>query len=710
MKTLFPFVFFVLSFFTAFAQQKTFNIKDASIGQFRQFLPTNYYNLQWRGNSKYFSFNDYNFLYAQHVNKPDTIVILSVNELNKALKLINADTLNVFPNITWANFDDFYFYSQANWFNYNCVSKKITDAIYLPANAQNKTLNYLTKQIAFTINQNLFVAKNSIVTQITFDTTTNIVSGQSISRNEFGIDNGIFWSPSGRCIAFYQKNETYVAPYPIVDINERQALHKPIKYPMAGQKSEHVCVGIYNTLTDSTIFIEKNDTITEKYITNLTWSPDENYVYLQILNREQNKMQLNSYNTITGIYNKTLLTESNEKYVEPLNPLLFINNNQFIFQSRNNGFNHAFLYNTNGNIIKQITNGNWEITSLIFADEKVLYYMSTQKSPLERHFYCTNIKTLETKTLTSIEGYHNIIYNPGKNIFIDNFSNTKNPNQVNICDNNGNIIRTAIKADNPYKNYSMPNMIIDSLIAADNKTKLYYRLITPPNIDSTAKYPVIYYVYGGPHAQLINNEWLGGARLWDYYMAQKGYIVLTIDNRGSANRGLEFENIIHRTCGVNEMNDQMLGLPILQKLGFADMDRIGVHGWSYGGFMTISLMLNYPNIFKVGVAGGPVIDWKYYEVMYGERYMDSPDENPQGYLTTSLLPKASYLEGKLLIIHGGIDPVVVWQHSQLFIQECIKNQIPVDYFVYPSDEHNVRGLNRIHLLDKITRYFDDYLK
>jgi dipeptidyl-peptidase-4 len=234
-------------------------------------------------------------------------------------------------------------------------------------------------------------------------------------------------------------------------------------------------------------------------------------------------------------------------------------------------------------------------------------------------------------------------------------------------------------------------------------------MVLPPDMDSTKKYPVIVYVYGGPHAQLVLNTWLGGASGWQHYMAQQGYISMTLDNRGSDARGRDFEQIIHRNLGKAEMADQMEGINYLFSLPFVDSNRIGVHGWSYGGFMTTSLMLNYPDIFKVGVAGGPVIDWKYYEVMYGERYMDMPSENPDGYELSSTLPRVKNLRGRLMLIHGDIDPTVVWQNSLMFVRKCIDEGKLVDYMIYPQHPHNVRGKDRVHLMRTVTRYFQDNL-
>jgi dipeptidyl-peptidase-4 len=234
-------------------------------------------------------------------------------------------------------------------------------------------------------------------------------------------------------------------------------------------------------------------------------------------------------------------------------------------------------------------------------------------------------------------------------------------------------------------------------------------MIKPAGFDAAKKYPVAVYVYGGPHSQMVSNRWRYGSGGWETHMAQKGYIVFVMDNRGTAYRGLDFENVTHRQLGVVEAEDQMKGVAFLQSLPYVDSERMGIHGWSYGGFMTINMLLRYPEVFKVGVAGGPVIDWKYYEVMYGERYMDTPAENPKGYEESSLLNKATQLRSRLLIIHGDEDPTVVMQHSLQFIKASIAAGTHPDLFLYPGHGHNMMGRDRVHLHRHITRYFDDFI-
>ena len=481
---------------------------------------------------------------------------------------------------------------------------------------------------------------------------------------------------------------------------------------MAGMKSEEVTLCVYNTETKSKITFETGEP-KEQFLTNIAWSPDEKYVYIAVLNREQNHLKINQYDILSGKMVKTLFEEKHDKYVEPLKPMLFLKNSpdQFLWISNRDGYKHIYLYNTYGALVKQLTQGNWEVTEIIGFDtrEQNLYFTSTEKSPIERHLYKVEIKTNKKTCLTTESGSHTTSVSPSGLYFVDNYSSSTVPRVINLKSVAGKDIKNLLTAGNPLKDYELGNYQLFSIKAADGKTDLYGRLIKPVDFDATKKYPVIVYVYGGPHSQLVSEKWFDSFIMWQFYMAQKGFVSMTLDNRGTSYRGFEFENVIHRQVGQMEMADQMKGIEYLKSLSYIDSERIGVYGWSFGGFMTLSLMLNYPDVFKVGVAGGPVTDWKYYEIMYGERYMDMPDENPQGYTQTSVLNKVKNLKGKLLIIHGGVDPTVVWQQSLLFVNESIKENVQLDYFVYPQHEHNVRGKDRIHLMEKISLYFQDHL-
>ncbi len=552
----------------------------------------------------------------------------------------------------------------------------------------------------------------------------NIVLGESVHRNEFGINGGLFWSPKNSKLAFYRMDQSMVVDYPLVNTKAREAEPMPIKYPMAGMQSHWVTVGVWDCAAQKLVYLNtcRDTSIHERemYLTNIAWSPDEKYVFIAKINREQNHMWLEQYDATTGAFVKTLFEETNPRYVEPCEPMMFTpKGDQFLWFSMRDGYKHLYLYNLDGTLVKQVTKGEYEVEGFIQFDKKgENIFVYANKNNLDgRDAYRVNLKDGTMKCLTnynSAEGTHTVVINDEGTRMVDYFSAVDNPGEVNYVININKPANhrdyNIYRAENPLKDYAMPGVELGTIKAADGKTDLYYRLITPPDMKPGTKYPTLVYVYGGPHSQLVTDSWLGGGNLYFMFLAQQGYVVFTLDNRGTDNRGFEFESCTHRRLGEIEMADQMEGVKFLQSLPYVDKDRMGVEGWSFGGFMTITMKLAHPEVFKVGCAGGPVIDWKWYEIMYGERYMDTPQENPEGYEATSLLGKAKNLEGRLLVIQGAEDNTVVPQHSTEFIERCINNFKQVDYFAYPHHEHNVLGRERLHLYQKMFQYYEDFLK
>ena len=540
----------------------------------------------------------------------------------------------------------------------------------------------------------------------------NIVCGTSVSRNEFGIGNGLFPSPDNSRLAFYIKDESRVGTFPLVDITTRTGTLEEIKYPMNGMPSERIKVGVYDTATRRVVYLDVTDFDEERYLIHPTWSPDSRDIYVQVLDRRQKNMHLNRYNASDGRFVATILTEHSDRYVEPSHPLYFIDgdSDKFIYTTNNrDGFRNLYLCSVSQGSVERLTAVDADVTYIGQSGDAVYYY-SAEVSPIERHLFRKSLRTGKTLRLTREAGWHNCTLSPDGRYFADDYSSLDTPRVVAICSTDGGFYREEFRADNPSKEYNYSTIELGSVRSADGKYDNYYRLIKPLDFDPSKRYPVILYVYGGPHSQLVRNNFQATLRRWEMYMAQHGYVVFVMDNRGTANRGAEYEQAIHRRCGKCEMEDQMAGLRWLLSHEWADSTRVGVHGWSYGGFMTISLMTNYPEVFKVGVAGGPVIDWKWYEVMYGERYMETEQTNAEGFAEVSLIPRAKDLKGKLLICQGAMDRTVVWLQSLNFIDECIKQNIQVDYFPYPRADHNVVKRDRVHLMQKVTDYFEDFLK
>ena len=575
--------------------------------------------------------------------------------------------------------------------------------------------NATSRATAYVEDHQLFVADaKGVKHQLSTDGSREIVYGQSVHRNEFGIDKGTFWSPDGMKLAFYRMDQSMVTDYPQVDIFPREATYEPDKYPMAGMTSHKVTVGVYDLLTDKTIYLQAGDP-TDRYFTNIAWSPDAKTVYMFELNRKQNDCRLVAYDAETGNKIKELTQETSDKYVEPLHPILFLpwDATKFVMQSQKDGYNHLYLYNTDGKELKQLTSGEWVVTDIIGFNKKLksIIITSNEQNPLQKNLYSVQVASGKRMLLDKGIGVvqRAKLSASGEQV-CNQYSAPEIPRRIEVLKTSNGKDCQLLEAADPWKGYRKPIFETGRIKAADGITDLYYRMVKPADFDATKKYPTVIYVYGGPHAHIVDASWHWASRSWETYMAQKGYVLFILDNRGSENRGRDFEQATFHQLGQIEMQDQMKVVEYLRTLPYVDIERLGVHGWSYGGFMTISLMTNYPDVFKVGVAGGPVIDWKWYEVMYGERYMGTPQDNPEGYAKCSLLSKAKNLKGKLQIITGYNDNTVVPQHCLSFLDACIKAGTQPDFFAYPGEEHNMRGHASVHLHERITQYFEDYLK
>ncbi|MBQ8957128.1 MAG: DPP IV N-terminal domain-containing protein [Bacteroidales bacterium] len=698
---------------TTAQEKKLFTPEDASYNN-RSIYAQRPNQLKWIGNTDILMKVKDNEIVTMNPTSKKETTFLTVDELNSYTKGEGVNDLKRIPQLTWINDYQAYFYALGNdgiALNKMDLKKKSIDPITsIPQGAENQNVCKSSLSVAYTIDNDLYVTKGNQQIQIT-DNPEGVVAGQSVHRNEFAIDGGIFWSPDGKLLAYYSMDERMVTDYPLVDITERIAMAKPIKYPMAGMTSHEVTLHVYNIATGKEIVIKTGEPA-EQYLTAITWNPDNKRIYIGILNRGQNHLKFNEYSAITGDFIQTIFEDRDEQYVEPQGPAYFLPNNpdQFIWKAQRDGYYHLYLYTISKKQVKQLTKGDFVITDFngFSKDGSKIYYRSTEVSPLERHCYMMDIKSGGVTKLTKEHGTHDVTPSGSGKYFLDSYSSTDVPYNVDVMDAKGKFVSRLFEAENPLKDYYIGKTELGTLKAEDGQT-LYTRLIKPYNFDASKKYPVVVYVYGGPHAQLITDTWTAGAGIYLNYLAQEGFLVFTLDNRGSADRGEAFEQCIHRQCGQLEMRDQMVGIEWLKTLPYVDADRIGSDGWSYGGFMSTSLKINHPEVFKVSVAGGPVLDWKYYEIMYGERYMDTPEENPEGYELTNLENKTDKLEGKLLMIHCTTDPVVMWQHSLVFVENCIHNGKQLDYFVYPGHDHNVYGMDRAHLITKITQYFKDNL-
>lgn len=699
-----------------FAQQKQFTMDDAVLGLGTNLAREDIKQLNWIPGENAFtrtvktSKDEAIVRFMVPSMAADTLLRLSEvqNTAGKKYPLRSMPALEwLSTNVASFSIGNHYFLCQRSK-----TGMEVKEWMQLPDEAENIHIENTTRRFAYTKANNLFMVDAEGRTHtVTKDADPGILNGKSVHRDEFGIDGGIFFSPRGNYLAFYRMDQRMVENYPLINWNVTPASVHFTKYPFAGRTSHEVTLGVYNPSDGKIVFLETG-TPKDHYLTCVTWSPDEKFIFVAILNREQNHLWLNQYNAQTGAFVKTLFEETDAKYVHPQHSLTFIpgKSDQFIWWSQRDGFMHLYRYNTSGKLLNQITKGPWVVTEIAGKSEKkkTLLITTTKDSPLDRHIYSVNWENGKMQRVDTDPGTHLAAVNNNGDYIIDRWSNGTAPRVIDVISASGSWKKNLLTAKDPLAGYQRPKTE-NITVKAEDGTPLYGKLIYPVNFDPGRKYPVIVYLYNGPNVQIISNTFPASGNLWYEYMAQHGYIIFTMDGRGSSNRGLKFEQATFRNLGTVEMEDQLKGVDYLKSLPFVDAARIGVHGWSYGGFMTTSLMLRHPGVFKCAVAGGPVMDWKMYEVMYTERYMDTPQENPEGYENANLLTKVKNLKGKLLLIHGTIDSTVVWQHSINFLKECVDNRVQVDYFVYPGYEHNVRGRDRVHLMQKITDYFDQNL-
>ena len=668
----------------------------------------NLYGLQWWGDrcikpeiDSLFAINPKNGRETLLTTRAKLNEVLEAAQLGKLSQLYSVQT-------PWPDKTQLLLALHGKYIVYDWKAAKVVAQQAVEKGAANMDYNAESGHIAYTVKNNLYVDNKKVTNE-----PEGIVCGQSVHRNEFGITKGTFWSPRGTLLAFYRMDESMVTEYPLVDITRRIGIVESIRYPMAGMLSHQVKVGIYNPATGETLYLDADDP-KDRYFTNISWAPDERSLFLIEVNRDQNHAKLCQYDAQTGKLMGVLYEETHTKYVEPQQPILFLpwDDTQFIYQSQKDGYNHLYLMSVDNSSPRQLTQGPWLVQSILGfnAKKKEVIIAATKESPLQSNIYKVRVKDGKLTLLDNGQGVHNAQLSASGTYVIDNWSSPQVPRSIDIRSTaNGKETAHLLTAEDPFRGLVMPTVETGTLKAADGQTDLYWRMLKPRDFDPAKKYPVIVYVYGGPHAQMITANWMYAARGWDLYMANKGYILFTLDNRGSANRGLEFENCTFRHLGIEEGKDQVKGIEYLKSLPYVDASRIGVHGWSFGGHMTTALMLRYPDLFKVGVAGGPVIDWQFYEVMYGERYMDTPQQNPEGYEQTNLRNLAPRLKGHLLLIHDDHDRTCVPQHTLSFIKACVDARTYPDLFIYPTHDHNVLGRDRVHLHEKITRYFEDYL-
>ncbi|MGV3636368.1 MAG: DPP IV N-terminal domain-containing protein, partial [Flavobacteriales bacterium] len=699
--------------------QKALTLRDAILKAGTDYAPDRLRGLQWIEGSNTYSYIKDDKLMRGTLGKSADLPIIDLTALNQAM----GDTVKLksVPMITWLSSERYRFFHNGRY-HIHTVGARTTETTALPTHGANEDIHPKTGAIAYTVGNDLYLHRPGQKgdTRVTTDGTDGIVNGQSVHRQEYGITKGTFWSPNGNLLAFYRMDERMVSPYYLENIGTRPSTFEKIRYPMAGDTSHHVTIGVHDLRTGKTTFLRTGEPA-DQYLTNVGWSADERFVTVAHLDRATEHLKLIGYDPLTGEAKTTLLEEHDERFLEPQHPALFLKTKrgQYIWQSQRDGWNHLYLYDVANRSVEQLTKGQWLVKDVLGMDPKETFIIvegtaeiipGRPTGALETHLYRVEIASGKVKRLTQEAGTHHGQLSSDGNTLIDTWSSLEVPNEVVLRDTRtGQRLKVLLTSKDPLAGITKGTIELLTIPGAEGDL-LNARLIKPSHFNKDKRYPVLIYVYNGPHVQLVTNGFLGGASLWMLEAAERGYLVWTVDGHGSANRGRAFEQAIHRRLGEVEVNDQMRGVDHLKGLPFVDPERIAVHGWSFGGHMTIAMLTRHPGVFKAGVAGGPVMDWGLYEVMYTERYMDTPAENPEGYASTDLTRLADKLQDPLLIITGGKDDTVLPQHALSFLKACVDKGIPVDFFDYPGHGHNVRGKDRVHLMEKVLDYLDGHLR
>jgi len=699
------------------AQNRLLTMEEAITGNSTTLRTKNLTQLQWITRtdslSSIDSLDGQYGLIIQKAGVAGKNLALSLDSLNTLFKKAGIESNSRWPAMFWKSKNTLRLSFGQKYYDLSLDGTLPELAADLPETALNIEFTDDQTKAVYTIDQNLYIAFSpEMHVAVSTDGTEGLVYGQTVHRNEFGIHKGTFWSPKNHFLAFYRKDERMVTNYPLVDISQRPARTKMIRYPMAGMTSEQVKVGVYNLASGSVTYLQTGEPA-DQYLTNVTWSPDEKEIYIALLNRDQNHLRLVSFDPVSGQPLRTLFEERDTRYVEPDHGPIFLPgaSGRFLWFSKRAGYNQLYLYDRTGRLLNSFNSLPQDVNELLQFDPEGKKAMLTMAGAdgLEIHGWQLDLGSGKFTRLTEEAGVHTLRPSGKMNWFIDEYSDIRTPRVVLLKNKKGATHQELFRAPNPLRDYAIGKLELLKINGPEGLTH-NARLFYPKDFDPSKKYPVIVYVYGGPHGQMIQNRWLGGWSWWFWLMTQRGFLVFTMDNRGTNNRGVRYEQAVFRQLGSVEIEDQTAGIDYLKGLSFVDSSRLGVHGWSYGGFMTISLMSRKPGLFSAGVAGGPVTDWQYYEVMYGERYMDTPMANPDGYETANVLNYVKQLQGKLLLIHDDQDNTVVWQHSLSYLEKALKSGVQVDYAVYPGHEHNVRGKDRIHLYQKISDYFELHLR
>jgi dipeptidyl-peptidase-4 len=596
-----------------------------------------------------------------------------------------------------------------NFFLYDLSSKKFSRVTNVEVPQYNQKFSPDGKKIGYVRENNIFVfdIASGVETQLTKDGAEHIINGRFdwVYEEEFGISDGWRWSPDGSRIAFWRLDENRVPEYTMTEWDSTHLNLIKMRYPKPGDPNSIVSLGVIELASQTTDWIDlgTNDDI---YIPRMSWTNDKNVLSYQRVNREQNKLELIFYH-VTKKSQTTVLSETSTTWLDVTNDLRFLKNGNFIWSSEKDGYNHLYLYKNDGSLITQITKGEWDVDVFYGVDEKngLLYFTSSETTPIDRHIYSVKFDGSKKKQLSKNAGANSANFSPTFEVYIGSFNDASTPTKIKMMKNDGSEMYTLEENPMPVlKDYSLGKTEYFTFTTSDG-VKLHASLLKPENFDPAKKYAVLINTYGGPGSQVVRNSWGGANYYWYSMLADKGYLVFMVDNRGTGARGTAFKTITYKNLGKWEVNDQIEGAKYLASLPFVDKDRIGIWGWSYGGYMSSMSILKGAEVFKAAIAVAPVTHWKFYDNIYTERFMGTPANNPEGYKESAPLSHADKLKGKFLLIHGTSDDNVHFQNAVTLVTALQQANKQFQTMYYPNKNHGIGGgMTRVHLYNLMTKF------
>ncbi|MFK7969445.1 MAG: S9 family peptidase [Bacteroidia bacterium] len=609
---------------------------------------------------------------------------------------------------------------------YNRESKALS-VLHDGQKVGNATVSPDNSMVAYTFDNNLYkhnLTNNTRIAITDDGKYNNIINGSTdwVYEEELSFVRAFKWSPNSQYLAYYRFDESEVKEFTMAMYGSLYPNQYTFKYPKAGETNAKVLIRMHDLKTGKAVDADLG-TETDMYISRMTWTPDGKLA-LQRLNRFQNRVDVMMSDPATGA-TKTILTEKTETYFEAeayyhadADRWHFLkNSSDFLWASERSGWNHVYRYTRDGELKNQLTSGDFNVLDIKGVNEQdgKLYFISSEVSPLERHLYEVGLDGKKKKRLTKKEGTHNITFSPAFTYFIDSYSNIKTPTQSNLCNRKGKVVKTLIDNQRLTENFGKLNLKHAEFmtITTEDNIDLNAWMIKPADFDASKKYPVLMFCYGGPGSQTVTNEWGAGSHfnyLWYQMLAQKGYIVVSVDNRGTGARSQQFKNATYKQLGNLEAVDQIASAKWLQGQSYVDPDRIGIWGWSFGGYLTSLCMVKGDGIFKMGIAVAPVTNWRFYDTIYTERYLQTPQVNAKGYDDNSPINFARGLKGNYLLVHGTADDNVHYQNSMEWVDALNKENKQFDSFFYPNRNHGIYGgITRYHLYTKMTNFVLDNL-